>query len=173
MTLLQCSGSDTAGGVQTKEGNRTVCCMTALSNVCVLLQASRSLVGAMSVQAILTALHVHAAMCATETCRRSWRVEHGDVVERCSCCSDKLTCSSRRYFAQVRMLATTDLQVVLVIFAQMLRLSKVDCWSCSSLRAHDGPDHASAYSALPTKPHDVGVCTVLRILTVRNLVVLA
>jgi hypothetical protein len=134
MTLLQCSGSDTAGGVQTKEGNRTVCCMTALSNVCVLLRASRSLVGAMSVQAILTALHVHAAMCATETCRRSRRVEHGDVVERCSCCSDKLTCSSRRYFAQVRMLATTDLQVVLVIFAQMLRLSKVDCWSCSSLR---------------------------------------
>ena len=133
LTLLQCSGSDSAGGVQTKKAIERLLHARTMECVCA-DAASRDLVGAMSVQAILTALHVHAAMCATETCRRSRRVEHGDVVERCSCCSDKLTCSSRRYFAQVCMLATTDLQVVLVIFAQMLRLSKVDCWSCPSLR---------------------------------------
>ena len=62
-------------------------------------------------------------------------LESGDAVERCSSRCDKLTCSSSRYRTQVRILATTDLQAVLVIFAQMLRLSKVDCWSCPSLRA--------------------------------------
>jgi hypothetical protein len=89
--------------------------------------ASRNLVGAMSVQAILSPLDLHTPMCSTETCRRSWRVEM--LVEKCSSYRDKLTCSSSSSH-YVRILATTDLQVLLVLFAQMLRLSKVDCWSC-------------------------------------------
>ena len=81
MTLLQCSGSDTAGGVQTKEVDRTSLALIALSNV--YAASSLSKVGVMSIQAILTPLDVHTAMCATETCRRSWRVELRGV-ERCS-----------------------------------------------------------------------------------------
>ena len=80
MTLLQCSGSDTAGGVQTKEVDRTSLALIALSNV--YAASSLSKVGVMSIQAILTPLDVHAAMCATETCRRSWRVwSSGAVLE--------------------------------------------------------------------------------------------
>ena len=74
LTLLQCSGSDTAGGVQTKKAIERLLHARTMECVCA-AAASRDLVGAMSVQAILTPLDVHTAMCATETCRRSWRVE--------------------------------------------------------------------------------------------------
>lgn len=61
-----------------------------------------------------------------------------------------------------------------MIFAQMLRLGKVDCWSCSSLRMKNMvqimPPHAS--SALIMRSLNIGVSALFRAMIVTKVVVL-